>query len=170
MDNDLTHRSDQRQPDSGPSRTPPAVGMSEPAFQRLGPIAIIASVSHPLWGRCYAAVIAAMAWGILLVAFSLSASERGLGTHRQLGLPPCGFAVMTGFPCPTCGMTTAFAHMAHGRPLKAMRCQPAGGFLALGTLVAALACSVCVVAGRYPTLNWYRVNATRASASRPRCP
>src|SRR5437879_1484985 len=32
-----------------------------------------------------------------------------LATHRQLGLPECAFKVMTGKPCPSCGMTTSFA-------------------------------------------------------------
>ena len=32
-----------------------------------------------------------------------------MGTHQQLGLPPCNFVTLTGYPCPACGMTTSFA-------------------------------------------------------------
>ena len=37
-----------------------------------------------------------------------------MGTHVQLGLPPCGLLAATGLPCPACGLTTAFALMARG--------------------------------------------------------
>src|SRR5215475_13498262 len=37
-----------------------------------------------------------------------------LATHRQLGLPECSFKVMTGKPCPSCGMTTSFALLVRG--------------------------------------------------------
>ncbi|MGE3821953.1 MAG: DUF2752 domain-containing protein, partial [Isosphaeraceae bacterium] len=49
---------------------------------------------------------------VLVVAFAVASwlepDPSGFGTHRQLGLPPCHFAWVTGKPCPTCGMTTAF--------------------------------------------------------------
>ena len=138
-----------------------AVPVSRPAGHRLGPIVKLAAVSHPLWGRCYAAALAAMAGGVLLVAFSLSPGDQHMGTHRQLGLPPCGFVIMTGFPCPTCGMTTAFAFMTRGRVIEAFRAQAAGALLALATAAVAVMGAVCAVTGRYATLNWYRVNAAR---------
>jgi hypothetical protein len=56
----------------------------------------------------------------------LKPDASGLGTHTELGLPPCGFYVVFHKPCPSCGMTTAFAWMMHGHPLKALKTQPAG--------------------------------------------
>lgn len=135
--------------------------MARPAGHRLGPLVVMARVDAPVWGRVYAAGVAAAAVGILIVAARLTPSNDHLGTHRQLGLPPCGFVAITGLPCPTCGMTTAFACVTHGRLLAALRAQVAGTFLAIGTVVVGVAAAVCVVTGRYPMLNWYRVDAAR---------
>lgn len=35
------------------------------------------------------------------------------GSSAQLGIAPCGFQAFTGYKCPGCGLTTAFAYMAH---------------------------------------------------------
>jgi hypothetical protein len=51
---------------------------------------------------------------VLVLARSLHPDSRGFGTHEQLGLPPCGWLALTDLPCPACGLTTAFAHMARG--------------------------------------------------------
>ena len=48
---------------------------------------------------------------VIALAATLSPDPSGHGTHQQLGLPPCGFIYVTGYPCPGCGLTTAFAHM-----------------------------------------------------------
>jgi hypothetical protein len=53
------------------------------------------------------------------------------GTHRQLGLPPCTLQALTGVGCPSCGMTTAFALLAHGDPGAAWRTNWAGCVAAL---------------------------------------
>ena len=63
---------------------------------------------------------------IVALAFLLVPDARGHGTHEQLGLPPCMTLRTLGFPCPFCGMTTAFVHMAHGHALRALQTQPAG--------------------------------------------
>jgi len=62
----------------------------------------------------------------LLLAFWLEPDPRGLGTHEQIFLLPCNFYAMTGLPCPFCGTTTAFAHMAHGHVRDAFLAQPMG--------------------------------------------
>ncbi len=145
---------------------PLSVGASRPAghpppvAHRLGPLVTLEPVSHPLWGRCYALAFGAIVAGVLAVAWSLSPAER-FGTHRQLGLPPCGFLTMTGLPCPSCGMTTAFALVVRGRLLEAARAQPMGAILALVTIAVGLACLLAAVTGRYPMINWYRVNPVR---------
>lgn len=81
--------------------------------------------------RVFAALVALLAAAPLLVAVFLTPNPAGHGTHTQLGLPPCGWVLAFGKPCPTCGMTTAFTHMAHGRPDLAFITQPAGAFLSV---------------------------------------
>jgi hypothetical protein len=59
-------------------------------------------------------------------------SPRRMETHRQLGLPPCTFKVMTGgLPCPSCGMTTSFALLMHGDVANSLRANAVGTLLAL---------------------------------------
>ncbi len=86
--------------------------------------------------RWTAALIAVVALSVLITAAWLRPDPRGLETHTQLGLWPCGWFLATGYPCPTCGMTTAFAAAAHLHPLQSLRVQPFGAVLALGTAVA----------------------------------
>lgn len=77
----------------------------------------------------------------LVVACMLVPSTTGMDTHRQLGLPACGWPSAFGIPCFTCGMTTAFALSVRGRFLAALQAQPAGFALAcaaaLGVVVGA---------------------------------
>ena len=49
------------------------------------------------------------------LAGRLSPDPRGYGTHQQLGLPGCTFQMLTQWPCPSCGGTTAFAHFVRGQ-------------------------------------------------------
>jgi hypothetical protein len=63
---------------------------------------------------------------VLLLAAWIRPDPSGVGTHTELHLPPCTFYVVFHKPCPSCGMTTAFALLLHGRPLDALRAQPAG--------------------------------------------
>jgi hypothetical protein len=63
---------------------------------------------------------------ILTVAAIVEPDARGYGTHTQLGLPPCGFQMLTGSPCPGCGLTTAFAHAIRGDWSLAIAANPLG--------------------------------------------
>lgn len=83
-------------------------------------------------------VLVALALALVLVmglACRLRPDPRGLGTHTQLGLTPCTFLAATGRPCPSCGMTTAFAWTMRGRPDRAWSANPAGSLLAPTCLV-----------------------------------
>lgn len=77
---------------------------------------------------------AACAAPLVLVgaALLLRPSATGMGTHRQLGLPPCALEYFTSIPCPGCGVTTTVTLVAHGRPAEGLANQP------FGVLVAAL--------------------------------
>lgn len=83
--------------------------------------------------RVIAALILAGCVTVLGLASWMSPDPRGLGTHEQLGMSPCGFARATGWPCMTCGMTTAFTHCAHNQWWQAWLVQPAGTVAALIT-------------------------------------
>jgi len=140
-----------------------AVHPARPARHRLGPLVSILPLDRPVMGRVYAAGLAAGAAALLIVAASLTPDGRYLGTHRQLKLSPhpCGFITMTGFPCPTCGMTTAFAYTVRGQFIEAARAQLAGFLLAIATAGVGAIAAVALVTGRRPALNWYRVHPTR---------
>lgn len=111
-------------------------------------------------GRLYAAVVFLAAVVIICTALWLVPARDHMGTHRQLGLLPCGFVTMTGYPCPTCGMTTAFAYAVRGQFIDSTRSQPAGFALALATVIIGICAVGAMTIGRYPAINWYRVNPT----------
>ena len=80
---------------------------------------------------CLAA--AAACWLALAVLGALlEPAPEGHGTHTQLGLPPCRFFELTGWPCPGCGVTTAVVLATHGELARAFVTQPFGAALALG--------------------------------------
>lgn len=91
----------------------------------------------------------------------LKPAVAGIGTHQQLGLAPCSLVTMTGYPCPTCGMTTAFAWAVRGRFFASFAAQPVGFLLALLTAVAAGQAVYLLLSGKVWTLDWYRVTPYR---------
>ncbi|NOX58768.1 MAG: DUF2752 domain-containing protein, partial [Planctomycetes bacterium] len=60
-------------------------------------------------------------------------------------------------PCPTCGMTTAFAYVVRGRMLSGFVAQPLGALLALATCLAAIHAIYMLVTGRSWRINFYRL-------------
>jgi hypothetical protein len=71
---------------------------------------------------------------LLLLSSRLRPDPRGLGTHEQLGLPPCTFVVVAGIRCPACGMTTSWAHATRGQFASALRAHVAGTLLAVAAM------------------------------------
>jgi hypothetical protein len=92
------------------------------------------------YDRLFALIGLAGSIAVLVIAFRLEPDPRGAGTHEQLGLPPCAFLADHGVPCISCGMTTAFAAMAHGRIGLALRANPFGALLFLATLAMPVYC------------------------------
>lgn len=111
--------------------------------------------------RWVGALLASISLAVLVTAACLRPDPRGLETHTQLGLWPCGWYLATGYPCPTCGMTTAFAAAAHLRPLSSLRVQPFGAILALAT-------SVTFWGGLHVALFGSRLGAMSGKLLRPR--
>ncbi len=71
---------------------------------------------------------------VVATAALLTPNPEGHGTHTQLGLPPCGFYVFTGVPCPGCGLTTCFAYMVRLDVIGAATANPFGIMLFLTTV------------------------------------
>ena len=89
------------------------------------------------WGyRLIAGAVSAACLALLGVAAWLPPSPTGIGTHCNLGLPPCSWAQLLDLPCPTCGMTTAFAHLANGDFVASFIAQPMGFVLAVAVSMA----------------------------------
>jgi hypothetical protein len=96
---------------------------------------------------------------LLAVASRLQPNSAGLGTHQQLGLPPCSMRVMMGIRCPSCGMTTSWAHFMHGQWVSSFQVN-AGGFLLAGfSLAFAWIAMRTGWSGQYPSLATQRACA-----------
>lgn len=85
--------------------------------------------------RAGSAALAAGCLGVLLTAAWLEPASAGHGTHTQLFMAPCAWPYLFNIPCPTCGMTTAFAHAADGDLIGSFVAQPMGCLLAVGAAV-----------------------------------
>ena len=70
-----------------------------------------------------------MKLAMLGVCLMLHPDPSGSGTHEQLHLPACSMLLHTGWPCPTCGLTTSMTAMAHGQVGAALTAQPFGAVL-----------------------------------------
>ncbi len=124
----------------------------------LGPVVIRKRLSHPVKSRLWAVLLVMALAALLVTAVYVvpDAGARGLPGMRQ-----CDVLVLTGYPCPTCGMTTAFAYTVRGQWLRALDAQPMGWLLAVGTLVGLGMTLVALASGRTWSINWYRVRPER---------
>lgn len=132
--------------------------LARPAVHPLGPVWFFTPMEYSRWGRFWAGVIGGGCAAVLIIAALLSPSPAGTGTHHQLGLPPCGFQLMVHVPCPTCGMTTSFAHAVRGQWLQAARAQLGGLVLAIACVAVMMLSGYATATGRKFVVNWYRVN------------
>lgn len=94
--------------------------------------------------------VATAGWTGLALAATLAPDPAGAGTHEQLGLPPCEFLARTGWPCPTCGVTTSVAAAVGGNPVAAFKAHPFGLLVVAALLAAAAAGTFAAVSGRPP--------------------
>ncbi len=99
--------------------------------------------------RLLLAVIGLAALMLVATARSLDPDPRGFGTHEQLGLGACGFTRLTGWRCPTCGMTTAWAHATRGNLRAALAANGGGTVLLLLCVMTAPWLLASAAAGRW---------------------
>lgn len=85
---------------------------------------------------------------VVITATQLTPDPIGHGTHTQLGLPPCGFYLYSGLPCPGCGLTTCFSHMVRFEWVGAARANPFGVALFLVTVAGVPVSAYGLLRGR----------------------
>lgn len=103
---------------------PPVAAFPTTSAARAGQARRLTWVSRLGWF-----VLGVIPLAVVVTATQLTPAPEGMGTHQQLGLPPCGFLVVTGIPCPGCGLTTSFSHMVRGEFTGATRANPFGVML-----------------------------------------
>lgn len=88
---------------------------------------------------------------LFVLCSNLSPDPRGLGTHEQLGLPPCGLQSLFGTPCPSCGMTTAWTLFSHGQWLRSAQVNLGGFLMALLAIPTCGSLLMASIQGRWRT-------------------
>jgi len=103
-----------------------------------------AGLPLPAWGvaprlrwldRLVLSIAGSVLLGLLGTAAWLTPSPQGMGTHQQLGLPPCTIVQWYHIRCPSCGMTTSWARLLRGQIVAAFAANAGGALLALTALV-----------------------------------
>lgn len=105
-------------------------------------------------------LIVVFALAIYLDPYQADGRPRQMATHQQLGLPPCTFWMVSGLPCPSCGMTTSFALLVRGDLVNSVRANVVGTLLACFGLVLLPWCVVSVVRRQTPFVHSLERTAT----------
>ncbi|MCC9657385.1 DUF2752 domain-containing protein [Rhodopirellula halodulae] len=94
---------------------------------------------------------------LLVTARVLEPAAGGLGTHQQLGLPPCSMRVLLGVRCPACGMTTSWSWLTRGDLMASAEASLSGTLLGLYALVVVVLGLRWAGSGRSPRfrVNWW---------------
>lgn len=149
-------------PQSGEKQVSVIVGLGAPSLPPLHQTTARAEapVALPRWApltwrvRALLLAIAAFLVTIFILAmwinpYNPDGTPRRMATHRQLGLPPCNFFLLTGKPCPSCGMTTSFALLFHGDLRASLQANWVGTLLAVAAVVACPWAVLSAVWGRF---------------------
>ena len=94
-------------------------------------------------------------FALLALAMWMEPSPSGIGTHQQLGLPPCTLQWVVGIRCPGCGMTTSWACLMDGRIGDGFRANSGGVLLCLIAIVFAPFCAWYAYLGRPSRGGWF---------------
>jgi hypothetical protein len=109
-----------------------------------------------------------VAAGLLLVSLLVTArmlepSPSGLGTHRQLGLPPCDFLSAYGKRCPACGMTTSWSYLTRGNVIGSLSVNTGGTLLGIVAAITGPWLLISGLQGRWfgpPPQDWVVIGAS----------
>lgn len=91
---------------------------------------------------------AVFAVAIYLNPYNADGTPRTMATHTGLGLPPCNFVLLTGKPCPSCGMTTSFALLVRGDVQASLHANWVGTTLAVFWAMLLVWCVASAVRAR----------------------
>jgi len=97
--------------------------------------------------RIEAAAALIVALAVIVIPALLTPDPSGHGTHTQVLLLPCIWQMLTGLPCPMCGMTTSMAHMARGEVGAAFGTHLLGPALYVGAWLGAVWALAALVRG-----------------------
>jgi hypothetical protein len=125
--------------------------VSEPTIRAPAERADAEPGTPPGRSREHRLVLAATLVGVLGIAvlgLVLTPDARGVGTHEQLGLPPCLTMELWNVPCPGCGVTTSLALASSGRFGASLANQPFGFALWLAGVLFIAWCWVQHARGR----------------------
>ncbi|MEM7479467.1 MAG: DUF2752 domain-containing protein [Planctomycetota bacterium] len=92
---------------------------------------------------------------LLVIARMLTPSSSGIGTHQQLGLPPCSSIMLLQMPCPACGMTTSWAYILRGQIIASFETNSGGAMLAIIGLVYVPASCYFFFIGKGTRREWF---------------
>ncbi len=104
------------------------------------------------------AMLAILGFGLLtllIVAKFLTPNPMGLGTHQQLGLPPCTVRFFFGVRCPSCGMTTSWASLLDGDVVGSLNANCGGALLCLISIVTVPVTLWMTWTGRGSNHGWF---------------
>jgi Protein of unknown function (DUF2752) len=127
---------------------PPPLSSTDESAEPLDAIpAVHPGVRHGLaiFALVLMAVLGVAAW---LHPYDQEGRPLLMETHVQLGLPPCTFRLLTGLPCPSCGMTTSFALLVRGDLAASLRANWAGTLLAVVCMLLIPWSLFCAYRGR----------------------
>jgi hypothetical protein len=108
------------------SYPPPPAGFNSASWQGAARLGRLERVVLACAGSVLVGLVATAAW--------LTPSSSGMGTHQQLGLPPCTVVVWLGQRCPSCGMTTSWSCLLRGRIGAALAANAGGTLLAIAAI------------------------------------
>ncbi len=112
-----------------------------------------------------AALASVFGVAICLNPYQPDGTPRRLGTHRQLGMPPCNFVTLFGKPCPSCGMTTSFALLVRGDLRGSLQANWVGTLLACSWAAALLWALLSAAAGRMLLVRPHQVEMCLTAAA-----
>ena len=98
--------------------------------------------------RAVAGVVFAAALVCFLALVAIEPDPKGYDTHTQLGMSACNWPKVYGYPCPTCGATTAATLVVHGRLIAAFATQPFGATFALAGIALGALAGWCLLRSR----------------------